>query len=55
MADDLWAEAWSKLTVAVENAFGAGMTEEEILEAVENAKPQENVEPHVGGGPKKKA
>ncbi len=39
MSDDQWAEAWSQLTTAVESAYAAGMTEEEILETVEEAKP----------------
>lgn len=34
MSDDQWAEAWSKLTTALENAREAGMTEDEIQNCV---------------------
>lgn len=54
MGHDEWIEAWSKLTNAVENAVAAGMDRNEIDEIIDNAMPDENAPPHVGGGPKKK-
>ena len=50
MTDDRWGEAWSRLTSALEEAFEV-MTEQEIEDCVENARPSDI--PHVGGGPKK--
>jgi hypothetical protein len=52
MEDDKWAEAYSKLLSALENAFEIGMTEEEIEECVENARPSDK--PYVPGPPKPK-
>lgn len=49
---DAWAEAWSRLTSALENARFVGMTDEEIEECIENTRPSDT--PHVGGGPKPK-
>lgn len=49
---DRWAAAWLQLTSAVENAYASGMTEQEIQDTVDEAKPSD--EPHVGGGPKRK-
>lgn len=53
MTDDKWAEAWSYLTNAVEHAYEAGMTEQEIQDAVEEAKPSDEI-PATGGRKKKK-
>lgn len=36
---DAWSEAWSRLTNSVEHALDAGMTEEEIYDAVDEAMP----------------
>lgn len=36
---DAWSEAWSRLTNSVEHALDAGMTEEEIHDAVDEAMP----------------
>jgi hypothetical protein len=50
---DEWTEAWSRLTNAVEHAVEAGMTREEIDNTVDEAFPDTNAKPYVGGGPKK--
>jgi hypothetical protein len=36
MSDDKWAEAWSMLTNALENAKEAGMTEGEVGDCIDD-------------------
>ena len=38
---DKWADAWNKLTSALEQAFEAGLTDDEIEDCIENARPEE--------------
>ena len=48
---DRWADAFIALTRALEQAFEAGFTEEDIEDAIANARPSD--EPYVPGKPKK--
>jgi hypothetical protein len=51
MNDDKWAEAYNRLTSALEYAREVGMTDTEIEDCVQDTVPSET--PHVGGGPKR--
>ena len=51
MPDDRWAEIFVRLTNALEEAFEFGFTEEEIEDAIANARPSDV--PYVPGPPKK--